>query len=53
MAKSYRKFAKTNTDIDNVEKELDKIERKFNVEITTELEMGTDGIYPVIKINQK
>ena len=50
--KSYRKYHKSNTDYDKIEKELVKIEAKFDVEITTELEQSTTGIYPVIKINK-
>lgn len=51
--KPYRKYSKTNTDYDKVEKELVKIEEKFNIEITASLEMDTNGIYPVIKYNVK
>ncbi len=46
-----RKYHKSNTDYDKVEKELVKIEEKFNIEITASLEMDTNGIYPVIKFN--
>jgi len=51
--KSYRKYSKLNTDYDDVEKGLAKIEKKLNIEIMASLEMDTNGIYPVIKFNAK
>jgi len=48
--KPYRKYSKINTDYDKIEKELVKIEEKFDIEISAELEMDSTGIKPVIKI---
>jgi len=48
-----RKYSKINTDYANVESEIKKIEERFGIEISAELEMDANGIYPVIKFNAK
>ena len=48
MIKKAKTF--TNNNISNeLDEALKKIEKKYNIQISVELEMDINGIYPVIK----
>jgi len=47
------KYSKINTDSEQLDKELKKIEKKLGIELYVALEMDEKGIYPVLKYYKK